>query len=167
MGTLIRLLRSVAIVAVGMMSAVLLYGQQAPDQPGPAQQRTTDRATMGGAAIRPVFSCHTGSTSPNATTSRPQTFSGTIVKCGERYMLQDADSGATYYIDRQDLAKHREGKKVRIWGTLEPNGKLIDVYPRSLPGDFGLRHPGPAPSHRRQCRLLTHPGDFCAQWICN
>jgi hypothetical protein len=34
---------------------------------------------------------------------------------------------ATYDIDRQDLAKQHEGKKVRIAGVLDPNGKMIHV----------------------------------------
>jgi hypothetical protein len=59
--------------------------------------------------------------------SDAQTFSGTIVKSGSKYMLQDSASGNTYDIDRQDLAKPHEGQKVRIAGTLDPNGKLIHV----------------------------------------
>jgi len=42
-------------------------------------------------------------------------------------MLQDSASSNTYDIDRQDLAKPHEGQKVRIAGTLDPNGKLIHV----------------------------------------
>ncbi|HEX3352363.1 MAG: DUF5818 domain-containing protein [Terriglobales bacterium] len=53
-------------------------------------------------------------------------FSGTIVKSGEKWMLQDA-SGTAYDIDRQDLAKKYEGKQVRINGTLDPDGKTIHV----------------------------------------
>src|SRR6476660_7122602 len=42
-----------------------------------------------------------------------QTFSGTIMKSGDKYVLQDA-SGTNYDIDRQDLVRSRAGKKVRI-----------------------------------------------------
>jgi uncharacterized protein YdeI (BOF family) len=55
-----------------------------------------------------------------------QTFAGTIVKSGDKYVLQDA-SGTSYDIDRQDLVKPHEGKKVRINGTLDPDGKTIHV----------------------------------------
>ena len=55
-----------------------------------------------------------------------QTFSGTIMKSGDKYVLQDA-SGTNYDIDRQDLVKSHEGKKVRINGTLDPDGKTIHV----------------------------------------
>ena len=53
-----------------------------------------------------------------------QTFSGTIVKQGNKYMLKD-DSGKMYDIDHQsDVAKF-EGKRVRVQGTLDANGKIL------------------------------------------
>jgi hypothetical protein len=55
-----------------------------------------------------------------------QTFAGTIMKSGDKYVLQDA-SGTNYDVDRQDLVKSHEGKKVRINGTLDPDGKTIHV----------------------------------------
>jgi uncharacterized protein YdeI (BOF family) len=55
-----------------------------------------------------------------------QTFSGTITKAGDKYVLQDA-SGTSYDIDRQDLVKSHEGKKVHINGTLDSDGKTIHV----------------------------------------
>jgi uncharacterized protein YdeI (BOF family) len=58
--------------------------------------------------------------------TQAQTFAGTIVKSGDKYVLQDA-SGTNYDVDRQDLVKSHEGKKVRINGTLDPDGKTIHV----------------------------------------
>jgi uncharacterized protein YdeI (BOF family) len=55
-----------------------------------------------------------------------QTFAGTIVKAGDKYVLQDA-SGTSFDVDRQDLVKSHEGKKVRINGTLDADGKTIHV----------------------------------------
>jgi len=56
-----------------------------------------------------------------------QTFAGTIMKSGDKYVLKDSASGTTYDIDRQDLVKTHEGKRVRIKGTLDPDGKTIHV----------------------------------------
>ena len=53
-----------------------------------------------------------------------QSFSGTIVKSGDKYMLQDADSGKSYDIDHQEQVKQYEGKKVRVHGTLDANNKI-------------------------------------------
>lgn len=59
-------------------------------------------------------------------TSDAQTFSGTVVKSGDKYVLQE-DSGKTYDIDHQDDVKKFEGKKVRVQGTLDASGKKILV----------------------------------------
>src|SRR5579864_5882102 len=51
-----------------------------------------------------------------AAASDSQSFSGTVVKSGDKYVLKD-DSGKTYDIDHQaDVAKF-EGKRVRVKGT--------------------------------------------------
>jgi Protein of unknown function (DUF5818) len=54
-------------------------------------------------------------------------FVGTVVKQGDKYMFQEASTGTTYDIDHQDEVKKFEGKKVRVHGTLDPNGKMIHV----------------------------------------
>jgi uncharacterized protein YdeI (BOF family) len=55
-----------------------------------------------------------------------QIFAGTVMKSGNKFVLQDA-SGTAYDVDRQDLLKKYEGQKVRINGTLDPDGKTIHV----------------------------------------
>jgi hypothetical protein len=66
-----------------------------------------------------------GSSAGSATNANgSQTFTGTVVKQGDKYMLKD-DTGKTYDIDHQtDVAKF-EGKRVRVQGTLDPNGKIM------------------------------------------
>ena len=56
-----------------------------------------------------------------------QMFAGMIVKSGGKYVLQDSASGTTYDVDRQDLVKSHEGKRVRVKGILDPDGKTIHV----------------------------------------
>ena len=56
-----------------------------------------------------------------------QTFTGVIVKAGDKYVLQDTDAGSTYDVDHQDQVKQFEGKKVRIHGTLDPSSKTIHI----------------------------------------
>ena len=96
-------------LVVGMgLTGVQLKAQQADPQPAPPPSQQQQTAP--------------DSQSPSQT----QTFAGTITKAGDKYVLQDA-SGTTYDIDRQDLVKSHEGKKVRISGTLDPDGKTIHV----------------------------------------
>lgn len=55
-----------------------------------------------------------------------QTFAGTVVKQGDKYVLKD-DSGHTYDIDHQDDVKKFEGKRVRVQGSLDPSTNTIMV----------------------------------------
>lgn len=97
-------------LVVGMgLSGVQLKAQQADPQPAPPSPQQPAAPD-----------------SQSQSQTQTQTFAGTITKTGDKYVLQDA-SGTTYDIDRQDLVKSHEGKKVRINGTLDPDGKTIHV----------------------------------------
>jgi hypothetical protein len=55
-----------------------------------------------------------------------QTFTGTIVKDGAKYILKES-SGTTYQLDDQDNAKQYEGKQVKILGNLDANTHTLHV----------------------------------------
>jgi hypothetical protein len=55
-----------------------------------------------------------------------QTFTGTIVKDGGRYVLK-VSSNSAYQLDDQDRAKQYEGKEVKIAGTLDANGNSLHI----------------------------------------
>jgi cytoskeletal protein RodZ len=90
---------------------------QAPDQ---SQQQTPSQEKQ--PSTQPP-----DSQAQSGDASGAQTFTGTIVKQGDKYVLQDAASGTTYDIDHQDEVKKFEGKKVRVHGTLDASGKMIHV----------------------------------------
>src|SRR5438128_5955892 len=52
-----------------------------------------------------------------------QTFTGTISKEGDTYVLKVSDT-SSYKLDDQDLAKQYAGQRVRVFGTLETTGEL-------------------------------------------
>lgn len=60
------------------------------------------------------------------TASDTQTFNGTVVKSGDKYMLK-TDSGKTYDIDHQDDVKKFDGKRVKVQGKLDDTGTKILV----------------------------------------
>ena len=91
--------------------------QQAPDQAPPPSSRTPES----GAQQPP-----SGSSADSGAAAGSQTFSGTVVKQGDKYVLKD-DSGHTYDIDHQDEVKKFEGKRVRVQGTLDPATNKIMV----------------------------------------
>jgi outer membrane biosynthesis protein TonB len=97
-----------------------MQNQQAPQsqQQSEPTPKTPPDQTPNGAGQTP----DNGSQSPQMSAGS-QSFTGTIVKSGDKYMFQDAASGNTYDIDHQDQVAKYEGKKVKVHGTLD--GKTI------------------------------------------
>jgi len=54
------------------------------------------------------------------------TFTGTIMKNGEQYLLKDS-SGTIYKLDDSSRASTFEGKSVKVTGKLDTDAKLIHV----------------------------------------
>ena len=96
---------------------------QAPPSQSPSQAPDT---TTPPPSSRPPESGAQGSASDSGTAAGTQTFSGTVVKQGDKYVLKD-DSGKTYDIDHQDEVKKFEGKRVRVQGTLDASTNKIMV----------------------------------------
>jgi cytoskeletal protein RodZ len=88
---------------------------QPPSQTPPSQ--TPDASQTAPTPGQPTASDSTGS----------KEFVGTVVKQGDKYVLQEASTGTTYDIDHQDEVSKFEGKKVRVHGTLDPASKTIHV----------------------------------------
>jgi hypothetical protein len=86
-----------------------------PTQAPPSQ--TPDQASQ------PAQDSQMQSAQPTGT----QSFSGTIVKAGNKYKLQDEASGKTYDIDHQDEVQKFEGKRVRVKGMLDASGTTIHL----------------------------------------
>jgi len=62
-----------------------------------------------------------------APTAEGQSFTGTIVKSGDKYVFQDATSGNTYDIDHQADVQKFEGKRVKVHGTLDAANHMIHI----------------------------------------
>jgi len=58
--------------------------------------------------------------------AQSQTFTGTIAKSGDQYVLRDA-SGTVYKLDDSEKAKAFEGKQVKVTGKLDADSKIIHV----------------------------------------
>jgi len=65
---------------------------------------------------------------PNTDTANAKstTFTGTVVKDGEQYVLRDS-SGSVYKLDDSTRAQTFEGKTVKVTGRLDSNSKMIHV----------------------------------------
>ena len=87
-----------------------------PSQSAPGATPNSGTSQSGSSAADPSAASAGGS----------QTFSGTVTKQGDKYVLKD-DSGKTYDIDHQDEVKKFDGKRVRVQGTLDPATNKIMV----------------------------------------
>ena len=94
---------------------------QTPSQTPDTQQPPDQAPPQSGAQ-----QSQSGSSADSGAASGTQTFSGTVTKQGDKYVLKD-DSGKTYDIDHQDEVKKFEGKRVRVQGTLDPATNKIMV----------------------------------------
>jgi hypothetical protein len=95
---------------------------QAPSQSPDATTPPPSSQTPESGAQQPP----SGSAADSGAAAGTQTFSGTVTKQGDKYVLKD-DSGKTYDIDHQDEVKKFEGKRVRVQGTLDPSTNKIMV----------------------------------------
>jgi uncharacterized protein YdeI (BOF family) len=61
--------------------------------------------------------------------AQPQvkTFTGTIAKSGEQFVLRDDSSKASYHLDDQQSAGKFAGKRVRVTGVLDASNNTIRV----------------------------------------
>ena len=84
-------------------------------QPMPSPGRPSQQAEQQPAQSTPV------QPSPAA-----QTFTGTIVKDGGKYILKTSGTNV-YELDDQERAKQYDGKQVKIAGTLDATGNSLHV----------------------------------------
>jgi hypothetical protein len=133
----VRTLWFLSVLALFLSVGTSLHAQQTtpptqtPDeQSQPAQTPETQPAQAPQA--QPTPPDQNGQATPESQTQSTQTagaqsFTGTIVKSGDKYVFQDADTGNTYDIDHQDEVQKFEGKKVKVHGTLDTSAKMIHV----------------------------------------
>lgn len=122
---------AVLLLVCGMllMSAQLFAQHAAPSaqQQSPTQQSGQEPAQQQQPRQAPDQSQQAPDAQAPSQQPEVQVFTGTIVKSGDKYVFQDSASNTTYDIDHQDEVKQYEGKKVRVHGTLDSNGKMIHV----------------------------------------
>ncbi len=102
--------------------SIALNAQQTP-QTQPADPQTQQPATPDQARPSQTPDSQAQPTQSNGV----QSFTGTVVKSGDKYVFQDAATDKTYDIDHQDEVQKYEGKRVKVHGTLDPSGKMIHL----------------------------------------
>ena len=104
---------------------------QQPEQDHPHQQPTPDPNPETQPTPNPTPSQPGQQASPSSPASQDksataQTFTGTISKEADNYVLKVSDS-TSYKLDSQDQVQDFEGKRVQVTGTLDSSINLIHV----------------------------------------
>jgi hypothetical protein len=114
-----------SVVAAEMLPAIAWSETQTPQPlatekatPAPDQQQQAPDST----AATPTQASGAQAQPDSAT----QTFTGTIVRVGDKYVLKTTDN-MTYQLDDPDKAKDFEGKQVKVTGGLDTKAKLIHI----------------------------------------
>jgi uncharacterized protein YdeI (BOF family) len=75
---------------------------------------------LASATSRPNFT-------PQQTQEKAKTFSGTIIKNGDKYVLSDAANKLAFVLDDSEKASQFEGKRVKVTGTVDVASNTIHV----------------------------------------
>jgi flagellar basal body-associated protein FliL len=106
---LMKRFMTLATLALAVALSTVSFAQQ-QDQPGAQQQQPSQPST---------------DTSSQASSAQAQPFTGTVVKEGDKYVLQS--SGLSYQLDDQDKAKKFEGQQVKVNGDLDKSTRTIRI----------------------------------------
>ena len=116
-------------ILLGISScAMLLAGAQAygASAPKSATPMPVIQEPQNPPAQTPPAQTSPDQTMPSQDQSKSTTFTGTVVKDGEQYVLRDS-SGSVYKLDDSSRAQAFEGKTVKVSGRLDSSSKMIHV----------------------------------------
>ena len=101
---------TLASLALAVALSTVSFAQQ-QDQSAPQQQPSQSQPST--------------DTYSQSSSAQVQPFTGTVVKDGDKYVLQS--SGLNYQLDDQDKAKKFEGEQVKVNGDLDKSTRTIRV----------------------------------------
>jgi flagellar basal body-associated protein FliL len=101
---------TLATLALAVALSAVSFAQQ-QDQSAPQQQPSQSQPST--------------DTYSQSSSAQTQSFTGTVVKDGDKYVLQS--SGLSYQLDDQEKAKKFEGQQVKVNGDLDKTTRTIRV----------------------------------------
>lgn len=119
---------SLALAAVLLPAAFAQQDQSSRPSSAPQQDQTSPSAQSPSTQSPSTQSPSDASTSASSssTTADTSSFTGTVVKSGDKYVLKTA-AGDTYQIDDQDKAMKFEGKQVKVNGSLDKTTSMLHI----------------------------------------
>jgi len=73
------------------------------------------------------FALVSQATAQQSAQAQAKTFTGTVMKNGERFILSDSGSRTSWVLDDAQKASKFEGKKVKVTGTIDTASNMIHV----------------------------------------
>jgi Protein of unknown function (DUF5818) len=114
-------------VVAAEMSLAVVWSQEQTPQPVPADKTvSTDKSQDQQNPDNPAATPTQASGMQDQSGSATQTFTGTVVKIGDKYVLRTTDN-MTYQLDDPDKAKEFEGKQVKVTGGLQAKNKVLHI----------------------------------------
>jgi lipoprotein-anchoring transpeptidase ErfK/SrfK len=113
-------------VVAAEMSSAIVWSETQTAQPVSADKATPTPDQQQQAPDSPSATPTQTSGAQAQSDSATQTFTGTIVRIGDKYVLKTTDN-MTYQLDDSDKAKEFEGKQVKVTGGLDTKAKLIHI----------------------------------------
>jgi uncharacterized protein YdeI (BOF family) len=129
----IQTLWPLSVLVLCMSMSIALSAQQTPQTQPPDQQAQQpaqtdqEQPSQKPSQTPDQAGQRTPDSQAQASDSAGQSFTGTIVKSGDKYVFQDATTGNTYDIDHQEEVQKFEGKRVKVHGTLDAANHMIHV----------------------------------------
>jgi Protein of unknown function (DUF5818) len=120
-----------SLSTVALLLGVGAAGAQTQDPPRPGQAPSAqDPQNQQQPNTPPETTPRQGDGTADSANQTPvsasQTFTGTIAKSGDRFVLQET-SGTTYDLDNQAAVKDFDGKKVKLHGVLDSKTNTIHI----------------------------------------
>jgi len=116
-----------ALILLVSMSIGLSAQQTQPPDPQAQQPAQTDQERPSQRPSQTPDQQAPDSQPQPSQSAGTQSFTGIIVKSGDKYVFQDAATNNTYDIDHQEEVQKFEGKKVKVHGSLDAANHMIHI----------------------------------------
>ena len=128
MKRILSIVAMLGLTGLGLNLAAQQTPAQTPSQTPSSPSQTTPQATPSPDSSMPQQPSATqNQTDATSSQGAARSFEGKIEKSGDKLVLQDSATQASYQLDDQDKAKQFKGKSVKVMATLDQATNTLHV----------------------------------------